>query len=404
MPRGTRFVFCAIELSRFDPMRVLHAISGIRRSQGGPTFALEGLTRAQKSIGLDVSVVATYIVDEGRDAAKHFHEMGVDCHVYGPAHGKFSKLAGLGQILAKHIAEADVVHVHAMWEEIQHVAAVEARRAGKPYVWRACNAISWPIMQKSYWFKRGVLAWRLKKDLNLATAMHYTTRTEADESAWLGLKSPGIVEPNGVDRSAAAGSAERFLARYPQLRDRRVLLFVGRLNPEKGFEILIPAFAQANLDDVTLVIVGSDPDRPYRATLEQMLQANGVGGRVLLTGHLDGAEKNDAYAAASVFVLPSRSENFGNVVVEALGTGLQVIVTRGVGLASEVAAAGMGRVVEYDAVALRKAIIDAFGSGSSPGEIESRRRFVAERFDWPAIARRWAEHYRQLISNRLIGV
>ena len=68
--------------------------------------------------------------------------------------------------------------------------AVEARRAGVPYAWRACNAISWPIMQKNYWLKRGVLAWRLKRDLNGAAAMHYATENERDETAWLKLKSP----------------------------------------------------------------------------------------------------------------------------------------------------------------------------------------------------------------------
>lgn len=389
---------------RWHAMKVLHAISGIRRSQGGPTFALEGLARAQKAIGLGVTVVATYIVEEGRDAAKHFQEMGVDCHVYGPAHGKFSRLAGLNEIMARHVAEADVVHIHAMWEEIQHVAAVEARRAEKPYVWRACNAISWPIMQKSYWLKRGVLAWRLKKDLNLAAAMHYTTETEASESKWLGLISPSVVEPNGVDLAASPGSAERFLARYPQLRGRRVLLFVGRLNPEKGFEILIPAFAQAQQEDVTLVIVGSDPDRPYRAVIESMIRQHGLSAdRVLLTGHLEGAEKQDAYAAADCFVLPSRSENFGNVVVEALGQGLPVIVTRGVGLAGEVEAAGVGRVVEYDVNSLREAIVGAFAVPGRLRRSDNARKFLAGRFDWLAIARRWEDHYRKAIGGAVIG-
>jgi glycosyltransferase involved in cell wall biosynthesis len=385
-------------------MKILHAISGIRRSQGGPTFALEGLARAQKAIGLDVSVVATYIVDEGRDAARHFAEMGVECSVYGPAHGKFSRLAGLNEIIAQHVAEADVVHIHAMWEEIQHVTAVESRRAGKPYVWRACNAISWPIMQKSYWFKRAVLAWRLKKDLNGAAAMHYTTQTEADESKWLGLSSPSIVEPNGVDLSEDSGSAERFLDRYPQLQGRRVLLFVGRLNPEKGFEILIPAFAQAELDDAMLVIVGSDPDRPYRATIELMMQEHALSeDRVLFTGHLDGVEKQDAYAAADCLVLSSKSENFGNVVVEALGQGLPVIVTRGVGLSSELALAGVGAVVDYDIDSLRAAIEKAFTSPGGLQRSDIARRFVAERFDWAAIARRWEGHYRRIVSERVIG-
>ena len=332
--------------------------------------------------------------------------MGVDCHVYGPAQGKFSKFAGLNEIMRKHIAAADVIHIHAMWEEIQHVTAVESRKAQKPYVWRACNAVSRPIMQKNYWFKRAVLTWRLKRDLNLAAAMHYTTQAECDESQWLGLRTPALVEPNGVDLSAPAGSAERFLERYPQLRGRRILLFVGRLNPEKGFEILIPAFANAKCDNATLVIIGSDPDRPYKAAIQQMIGVNGLSDlQVLFTGHLDGAEKQDAYAAARCFVLPSRSENFGNVVVEALGAGLFVIVTRGVGLAEEVARAGVGIVVPYEINALRLAIADALNPDTIYSESEAvrARRFVAERFDWSAIARRWESNYRKLLTGAVIG-
>lgn len=383
-------------------MKVLHAISGIRRSQGGPTFALEGLARAQQSVGLDVSVVATYIVDEGRDSAKHFHDMGIDCHVYGPASGKFSRLAGLGQIMARHVAQADVVHIHAMWEEIQHVTAVESRRARKPYIWRACNAISWPIMQKNYWFKRGVLAWRLKRDLNLAAAIHYTTQAEAAESAWLDLTPATIVEPNGVDVTST-GHAKRFLDRFPQLQGRRILLFVGRLNPEKGFEILIPAFARNREGPATLVIVGTDPDRPYRSVLEQMVKDEGISDRVLFTGHLDGAEKQDAYAAASALVLPSRSENFGNVVVEALGAGLPVIVTRGVGLADEVGKAGVGTVVEYNVEELATAIARVLTAPDDPVRAAAAREFVLRRFDWTAIAERWKDHYRRVAGTGVIG-
>lgn len=389
------------DLMQHAPMKVLHAISGIRRSQGGPTFALEGLARAQKSIGMDVRVVATYIVDEGREAAKHFHDIGVDCQVYGPAHGKFSRLAGLNRIMAGHIAEADVVHIHAMWEEIQHVAAVEARRAGKPYVWRACNAISAPIMRKSYWFKRGVLAWRLKRDLNHASAMHYTTHTEARESKWLGLRTREIVEPNGIDLNTTPGDAARFLDRYPQLRGRRILLFVGRLNPEKGFEILIPAFKRSARDDVSLLIIGSDPDRPYKAEIERLMKEHAVEeSRVLFTGHLDGGAKQDAYAAAEWLVLPSRSENFGNVVLESLASGLPVIVTRGVGLSGEVEAAAVGLVAEYDVASLAGILSMAFDERSIRESMSSRSRpFVSERFDWSRIAARWAAHYRGLVER-----
>lgn len=376
-------------------MRVLHIISGIAREQGGPTFALEGLARAQKQIGLDVTVAATWQMVEGRDNARTFHEMGVACHVYGPARGKFSRLKGLNEIVAGHVRQADVVHVHAMWEEVQHVAAVEARRAGVPYVWRACNAISWPIMQKSYWLKRGVLAWRLKHDLDQAAAMHYATANERDESAWLKLKSPAIVEPNGVE-VGVAGDAARFRAAYPPLADKRILLFVGRLSPEKGLDLLIPAFANARQPGWSLVLVGSDPQRPYRATVEAMIRQHGLGDHVVLTGHLGGAAKANAYAAADLFILPSRSENFGNVVIEALAARVVPIVTRGVGLARELEANGLGAVTDYSVEAIAETL-GRYMASIGPFRLSAAQaQAVRERYAWEGIAERWRGHYARL--------
>lgn len=384
-------------------MKVLHVISGIARSQGGPTFALEGLARAQHQIGLDVTVVATWQMEEGRDNAQTFRDMGVKCHVYGPATGKFSKFAGLGQIIAGHVKDADVVHIHAMWEEIQHVAAVEARKAGVPYVWRACNAISRPIMQKSYWLKRGVLAWRLKRDLNNSAAMHYATANERDESGWLGLKPLAIVEPNGVDVAATAGDADRFFGAFPKLAGSRVLLFVGRLSAEKGLDLLLPAFARARArasQPWALVLVGSDPERPYRETVEAMIRSCDLAGRVSLTGHLEGDAKADAYAAADLFVLPSRSENFGNVVLESLAAGVPTIVTRGVGLARDVEAMGVGAVADYSIDSLATVLGEWMADDARRERLSAAcRTSVTGRFAWPGIAARWRDHYSALLKK-----
>ena len=381
-------------------MRVLHVISGIRRSQGGPTVVLEGLAAAQLAIGMRPTVVATYIVDEGRDDARFFRERGIDTHVYGPAHGKFSRLRGLSQIIAGHVRQADVVHIHAMWEEIQHVAAVECRRAGVPYAWHACNAISWPIMQKSYWSKRAVLAWRVKRDLNHAGAIHYATANERDESEWLGLRSPAIVEPHGVDLSGGDGDAARFRSAFPGVRGERILLFVGRLNEEKGLDVLIPAFARARRPGWSLVLVGSDPDRPYRHVVERMVHDNGLAEHVMLTGHLNGQAKADAYAAADLFVLPSRSENFGAVVVEALSAGVPTVVTAGVGLAADVLAMGVGGVAAYDVDSLVDVLAEWMSDDARRERIRPiARASVRERYDWTAIAARWKSHYARMLQR-----
>src|SRR5205809_6656404 len=108
--------------------RVLHVISGLDPANGGPTFVLTGLTPAQVRHGLDVTVVATYQNTSGFPMAERMRAQGVKVELIGPARGKLSRHPGIRPVLCRLIAEADVVHIHAVWEQIQHEAAREARR------------------------------------------------------------------------------------------------------------------------------------------------------------------------------------------------------------------------------------------------------------------------------------
>lgn len=115
-------------------LRVLHVISGIDPRNGGPTAALLGLVRAQVRAGLRVAVASTWKDPDAHTSADRLREYGAEPHLIGPARGKLSRHPDLVATIDRLVGQADVVHTHAMWEEIQHQACRAAQRQGVPYV------------------------------------------------------------------------------------------------------------------------------------------------------------------------------------------------------------------------------------------------------------------------------
>jgi glycosyltransferase involved in cell wall biosynthesis len=302
-------------------------------------------------------------------------------------------------ILEECVASSDVVHIHGLWEEVQHQAAVTARTFRKPHLFRPCGLLDpWSLAQKK-WKKRLYLAWRLRKDLDRATAIHFTAELERDLTASLRLKAPSIVVPNGVDLDEFHDLPERgFLrSRFPELAGRVVVLFLSRIHHKKGLDILIPALAKLRRTDAVLVVAGpGDPDEVE--TLRRLAVTNGMGERVLFTGPLYGRERIAAYVDADVFVLPSRQENFGIVVIEALAAGTPVVISDQVNIHREIAESGVGAVsalnVEDFASTLDRWLADDVRRTEAA---KKARSFAMTHYNWPDIAAQWQEIYGSLV-------
>jgi glycosyltransferase involved in cell wall biosynthesis len=259
----------------------------------------------------------------------------------------------------------------------------------------------WSLSQ-SRWKKRLYLAWRLRSNLRHARAIHFTTRTESDLVAPLRLGPPGFVETLGVDLAEfeQLPSKGAFRQRY-SLGDRPLVLFLGRVHPKKGLDLLIPAFDAARLDDAVLVIAGPDADG-YRARVEADIAARLLQGRVVFTGMLRGRDRVEALADADLFVLPSYQENFGIAVVEALAAGTPVLISDQVNIWQDIIEGSVGAVVRTDvnplAAELRRWMTDA----TLRREAADRARpFVWQRYDWRQIATRWTGHYARIGAGRV---
>jgi glycosyltransferase involved in cell wall biosynthesis len=188
-----------------------------------------------------------------------------------------------------------------------------------------------------------------------ANAVLFTTEKErllARQSFWLYKANERVV---GYGTSEPPADAERqrqaFFECFPHLRGERLLLFLSRIHPKKGVDLLIEAFAAVAADDPSLHLVIAGPDQVgWKASLQQRADTLGIAERITWPGMLCGELKWGAFRCAELFCLPSHQENFGVVVAEALACGLPVAIAEPVNISAEVAAAGAG-LVHADTVA-----------------------------------------------------
>jgi glycosyltransferase involved in cell wall biosynthesis len=386
-------------------MRILHVVPTIDPAQGGPISVLAGLAPAQVAAGLDVSVVATTRAGENLVLSDRLKDAGVKVNLVGPATGALRRHPQLKTVVCSAVDAADVVHVHAVWEEIQHQAARAARSAGVPYLVTPHGMLDPWSLSQSRWKKKLYLAWRGRSNLAAARALHFTTKTEADLVAPLRLGPPAIVETLGVDLKEFEELPERgsFRKDYPAIGNHPVVIFLGRLHPKKGLDLLIPAFADAELNDTVLVVAGPDADG-YRAKLEAEVAARGLASRVLFVGMLHGRDRVAALADADLFVLPSYQENFGIAVVEALAAGTPVLISDQVNIWQEIAEASVGGVTRADVRLLTEGLRRWMNDEPlRRGAAGRARPFVWGRYDWREIAGRWKGHYASVASRDTVS-
>lgn len=327
-------------------MRVLHVIRSVNPVNGGPSEGLRQLIAATSAMGQQPAVLT---LDAADDA--WVRDFPATIHAVGPVALNYGYTDKLLPWLLEHVRAFDAVVVHGLWQ--YHGRAVwQALHAGPvPY-------FVYPHGMLDPWFGREYPLKHLKKSLYWLLAERRLLRdaaavvfTASDESR-LALQSFRPYRANhavvgygiAIPGADALGSAESFVQRWPQTRDRRIVLFLGRLHPKKGGDLLIEAFAQvASADaDLHLVMAGPDDGAGTRAGLEAQAQRLGIANRITWTGMLTGEAKWSAIQAAEVFALPSHQENFGIAVVEALALGVPVLISEKVNIWREIVQAGAG--------------------------------------------------------------
>jgi len=255
-------------------------------------------------------------------------------------------------------------------------------------------------LQKSLYF------WMVERtNIIAARRLIYTTPEEARLVAAQFSSLPrGVVIPLGGDAPFEDSEqlAREFFARFPTAQNRRVLLFLGRLHFKKGIDRILrslPAVASA-IPDVLLLIVG-DGEPAYEAKLKASIQAQELEGHVLMTGRLSGRQKWAAYAAARLFLLPSRQENFAITVAEAMHMGLPVVISDRVNTWPYVEDADAGLVLEEREIDdLGNRVIPLLRDDSRLASMGARGRDYARRnLTWSGAAIRLLDCYNEILGR-----
>lgn len=375
-------------------MRILHVIASLAPRYGGPSKVLPEMCGALAARGHHVEVFTTNI--DGPSALPVRvgvpQALGGATVTYFAAHRPRSYKASLGLARALHdrVDSFDVVHIHSLYLFHTAAASLCARRRRVPYVIRPHGTLD-PYHRARHRGRKAVQELLVeRRNLDRAAGIHCTSLAEQDAIEPLQLRAPCFVVPLGVEVAEHQPSVAGGGAAEPAL-----VTFLGRLTPKKGLDILLEAFAQvgSSRPDAHLVVAGPD-DEGLGRRLHQLVRRLGLESRVSFPGAVTGRAKDDLLRRSSVVVLPSRDENFGVSVVEAMAAGVPVVISSGVAIHQEVAAAGAGLVVPRTPGAVAGAVVGLLADPAWRRRLGERgRRLVETSFAWPGIAARLEEMY-----------
>lgn len=386
-----------------DKLNVLHVTPSMSPSWGGPAIVVSELTSELTGQGAHCEVVTThgYRVGAGQVPAPGVPVHSFDAGFGLPARTWTGYSRELFRFLRDKAAGFDLIHIHEIWHFPAYAAVCAARRYGVPYVFTIHGELSdWGLRQKAV-KKRTYRFFVLDRMLREAGALHAITRAEKEQVRKLGFRTPVVVAPNGIEQSRfdALPSPQKLVQRFPELEGKRVILFLGRLHPKKGLDILARSFSRiaGRFDDAVLLVAGPDKFET-RKNMEAILRSKGLLDRTVFTGLLTGEDKLAAMSCADLFVLPSHSDVLGIAVLEAMAARLPVIITTGCEF-PEVFEQEAGLVVEPDDTSIAGALGRLLADADLRGHMGRQgHTLVTERYTWQAAAAKMGELYRTLVT------
>lgn len=373
-------------------MRVLRLLRSLDPTGGGVAEGVRQITPHLAALGVNTTLASL-----DPPEAPWLIEQPCTTIGLGPVATGYGYCRGLPDRLLSMARQHDVVIVEGIWQYHAYATWRALRGTGIPYVVYTHGMLD-PWFKRSYPLKHlkkwAYWPWADYRVLRDATAVLFTTEQErllARQSFWLYRANEQVV---GYGTSAPTGNAEQqrelFLTRFPHLRGQRLLLFLSRIHPKKGVDLLIEAFAAVANADPRLQLVIAGPDQVgWQAALQQRAAALGIAERITWPGMLSGELKWGAFRCAELFCLPSHQENFGMVVAEALACGLPVAIAEPVNISSEVAVAGAGLVLPDTVAGTTDALRIWLGLPVMEKEQMGLRavQLFREQFDFASVAR-----------------
>jgi len=372
-------------------VRVLLTTVSLDAERGGGTAERTmHIARHLKALDTNCQVVAI----EGGRYAEQLIANSIPVYITGSVRIRFQipllNILRLRQL----VQQADVIHVLGYWNVLSAAICFLAHHAGKPYALSAAGefaALEAPRPDQRVF--HALLGKRMVAHASSIIAI--TTLERKQIVRQLGVEPERVtVISNGVEEAPASAEPDRVFPRG------HFILFMGRLAPIKGPDLLLEAFAALKRQDPNLMLVFAGSDFGMRAILEKRVHELGLDSRVLFTGFADEHQRWVGYRRATLLAVPSRSEAMSLVALEAGAAGTPVLLTDQCGF-NDVQTFGGGRVVTADVEGLRDGLQDMLADGADlVGMGQKLRNFVLASYAWPTVAKQLSEHLSQLRPRR----
>jgi glycosyltransferase involved in cell wall biosynthesis len=382
-------------------MRILHVVRGLEPELGGPPRFVVALTSALKLLGVDSTIygtdseTGTGSAIAAPDAEVRLFKRG-RLSRYWPGHSP-----DMRRELGRTVRQFDVVHIHELWHYPNHVAAGAARRNDVPYLISPLGTFA-PTALSQGRLKKRIYSALVDRNLSTrAASYHVMTDQEAEDTAANTSNIPIDIIPIGIDPHEFASLPDpgEFERLYPEVRGKRVVLFLGRMNKIKGLDILIKGFGRAarGRDDLHLVIAG--PEGGYEHTAREIVRDESLERKVSFTGPIYGETKLAALSRADVFALTSYGEGFSVALLEALAASLPVIISKECHF-PEIAQAGAGLEINLVPQEFAMALTQIVGNSSLLAHMRDNARAMATGpYSWGSVGVAFEEVYERISES-----
>ncbi|MEO1402064.1 MAG: hormogonium polysaccharide biosynthesis glycosyltransferase HpsP [Cyanobacteria bacterium J06635_1] len=395
-----------------SPLKILQIIPSISLVYGGPSQMVRGLSGGLARQGATVTVITT---DSNGDIDQPPLDVPLNQSVAQDGYEviyfrcspfrryKFS--LGLLNWLRQHAHRYDIAHIHALFSPVSTASASVARWQELPYIMRPLGTLDPADLQKKKQFKQVYVSLFERANLKGAAAIHFTSPQEAKVSERFGLTTQDLVMPLGVSlptfEQTEAEAAQAIREQFKIEPGVPILLFMSRVDPKKGLDLLLPALEQLKQTGVLFhfVLSGANPqDRAYERAISTQIQASSLNDCTTLTGFVSGNLKAQLLQSADVFVLPSYYENFGIAVAEAMMVGKPVVISDQVHIWPNIQSSESGWVTPCEIEPLKTALQQAItGADERQRRGENAQHYATANYGWDAIAQRMIQAYRDLL-------
>jgi len=396
-----------------SPVRILKAVQAYYpfQEKGGPVVKVRALARGLAQRGHQVTVLTA---DLGLGENDGFgmkaercpwgwrsEENGVEA-IYLSTLGHYRALTLNPRVIGfcrASLRRFDLVHIYGLYDLLGPAVSYFCRGQGTPYVIEPMGMYR-PIDRS---FRLKFLWHRSIGDVFWRNAVRIIATSEMEHQELLDEGVPPekrAIRYNGIDAASYTSLPPRgsFRAKRGVPPEQPLILFLGRLIPRKGADILIEAFARACPESGRLVIAGPEGEPGYRGYLEKRAKESGVEARVLFTGPIYDEEKKAVLADADLFVLTSRYENFANAAAEAMACGIPVIVTEACGIRSLVDGQ-TGLVIAPEKEALAEALWKLLDEKALYARLQEGCRRIAGQLSWDRLTEQMEGYYAEALAK-----